>query len=127
MMATHEEGTAQERANPGGKKGVSPVRNVIAAVLLVALVIVASLEWAANRRSGAAIRRLNETLATDQDSVDLLSKQQVEDLIGRGPDGPGVEENGTLKVRYTWKGVFREYSLTATYKNQVPPKLLRIE
>ena len=74
-----------------------------------------------------AIRKLNERLAGDEDSADLLSMEQVEGLIGRKADGPGVEEDGGLKVSYTWKGVFRSYPLTAVYTKQSPPKLLRIQ
>jgi hypothetical protein len=96
-------------------------------VLLIALSAVAYLEWTANRQSGAAIRKLNEILAMDKDSEDLLSADQVESLIGRKPDGPGAEDGGMLRVRYTWKGVFRQYRLTAVYTKQSPPKLLRIE
>jgi hypothetical protein len=125
-MTMRDEGMAEGRARPQVKK-VSPARNAIAAVLLIALSAVAYLEWTANRQSGAAIRKLNDTLATDKDSEDLLSMEQVEGLIGRKPDGPGVQEGRMLRVRYTWKGVFREYPLTAVYTNQSPPKLLRIE
>ena len=91
-MATRDEGLTGGRAQPKGKTKVSPARNVIAAVLLVALSAVAYLEWTANRQSGAAIRKLNETLAGDEDSADLLSMEQVEGLIGRKSDGPGVEQ-----------------------------------
>jgi thiol-disulfide isomerase/thioredoxin len=123
-MARHDEGTIGERANPTGTKKVSPARNAIAVVLLVALSTVAYLEWSANRRSGAAIRKLNETVGKQEG--DLLTMKEVEDLIGRKPDGPVVEENGALKATYTWKGLFRRYPLIAIYRKQTTPKLLRI-
>jgi hypothetical protein len=125
VMDTHDEGTGGERAEPKGKKMVSPARNVIAAVLLAICSTVAYLEWNAHRRSDAAIRKLDQALAKEEGG--LLSKKQVEDLIGRGPDAPGVEENGELKVTYTWKGVFRKYPLTTVYTKQSPPMLLRTE
>jgi hypothetical protein len=124
VMTMRDEEMTDGRARP---KKVSLARNATAAVLLIALSAVAYREWTANRQSGAAIRKLNDTLAADKDSEDLMTIEQVEGLIGRKPDGPGVEESGTLKVRYTWKGVFREYPLTAVYTTQSPPKLLRIE
>ena len=123
-MSRHDDGTTRERARPHGKKKVTPARNVIGVVLLVSLSMVAYLEWNANRRSGAAISALNAALGKEEG--DLLTMQEVENLIGRKPDGPAIEENGALKVTYTWKGVFRHYPLIAFYRNQAPPMLLRI-
>jgi hypothetical protein len=120
------EGLTGEPARPQGKQ-VSLARNAIGAVLLIAFTAVAYREWTANRESGAAIRKLDETLASDKDSEHLLSRDQVEGLIGRKPDGPGVEDGGLLRVRYTWKGVFRQYPLTVVYTKESPPKLVRVE
>ena len=124
-MATHDEGTARGRARPKATKRVSPLRNAIAVVLLVAFSTLAYLEWNANRQSGAAITKLNRALTGDEG--DPLSKEQVEGMIGRRPDGPGVDQDGALRVTYTWKGAIREYPLTAFYTKQSPPRLLRIE
>jgi hypothetical protein len=104
---------------------VAPVRNAIGLALLVAFSAVAYLEWDANRRSSAGIAKLNQALAKEEG--DLLSMEQVEGLIGRGPDGPGVAEGRELKVAYTWSGIFRKYPLIAVYKNGKTPALLRIE
>jgi hypothetical protein len=123
LMATRDGGAAGGRAKPK----FSPARNVVAVVLLVAFAAVAYLEWNANRQSGAAIARLSQALARDEDGGDLLTKEQVEGMIGRRPDGPGVEQDGATKVTYTWKGVIRKYPLTTFYTKQDPPKLLRIE
>src|SRR4051812_18337227 len=123
-MTRHDEGTIGERARHEGEKKVSLARNAIGVVLLVSISMVAYLEWSANRRSAAAISKLNAVLGKEQ--ADLLSMREVEDLIGRKPDGPVAEENGALKVTYTWKGVFRRYPLIAFYKKQSTPKLLRI-
>ena len=128
-MAEHDEGTAPERAMPDERKSVSPLRNAIAVVLLVAFSAVAYLEWSANRQSAAAITRLDRAMTRDEDEEGgkLLTREQVERLLGRGADGPGVDLNGDLKVTYTWKGAFREYPLTTIYTRQDPPKLLRAE
>jgi hypothetical protein len=123
-MAAHDEGTAPEKAKPGPKK-VSPVRHVIGLVLLVSFSAVAYLEWDANRRSSAGIARLNQALASEEG--DLLSMEQVEELIGRRPDGPGVTQGQELKVTYTWRGVFRKYPLVAVYTRKSQPALLRTE
>jgi hypothetical protein len=124
-MVAHDEGTAPGRAEPGLKKKVSPVRNAIGLVLLVAFSAVAYGEWDANRRSSAGIAKLNRALANEDG--DLLTMEQVEGLLGRGPDGPGVAEGQELKVAYTWRGVFRKYRLIAVYTNKRQPALLRTE
>jgi hypothetical protein len=124
-MAANDEGAAREQAEPGPKKKVSPARNAIGLVLLVAFSAVAYKEWDANRRSNAAIFKLNQVLANNED--DLLSMEQVEGLLGRGPDGPGVAEGQEKKVTYTWRGVFRKYPVVAVYTNKSRPALLRIE
>jgi hypothetical protein len=124
-MAAHDKGEASGPAEPGRKKKVSPIRNAIGVVLLVSLSAVAYLEWDANRRSSAGIQRLNQALAGAEE--DLLSMGQVEGLLGRQPDGPGVAEGRELRVTYTWRGVFRKYSLVAIYVGKFRPGLLRIE
>jgi hypothetical protein len=124
-MATQDEGTPQAPEQPKEKKKVSPVRNVIALVLLIAFSAIAYLEWNANRQSGAAINKLSKALENEEG--DLMTMQQVNELIGREPDGPGVDDKGETRVTYTWKGVFRKYPLTAIYTKQAPPKLLRTE
>jgi hypothetical protein len=124
-MAANDEGTAPGRAEPGRKKKVSPLRNAIGLVLMVAFSAVAYVEWDANRRSSAGIARLNQALAKEEG--DLLSMEQVEVLLGRGPDGPGVAEGQEKKVTYTWRGVFRKYPLVAVYVGKNRPGLIRIE
>jgi hypothetical protein len=56
-----------------------------------------------------------------------MTMEQVEGVLGRGPDGPGVAEGQELKVTYSWRGVFRRYPLVAVYTGRVRPGLLRIE
>src|SRR5882757_5549453 len=112
-MAANDEGTAPELAKLGLKKKVSPARNAIGLVLLVAFSAVAYLEWDANRRSSAGIFKLNQALANEEGG--LLSMEQVEGLLGRKPDGHGVAEGRELKATYTWRGVFRKYPLVAVY------------
>src|SRR3954470_15448685 len=99
-MAVHDEGTTPGPTEPTPKKKVSPVRNAIGVVLLVSLSAVAYLESDANRRSTAAIQKLNQALASEE--AGLLTMEQVEGLLGRGPDGPGVPEGRETRVTYAW-------------------------
>ena len=124
MAAQDEEPVPGPAKSAPGKK-VSPARNAIGVVLLVAFSAVAYLEWDANRRSTAAIQKLNQALASNED--DLLSMEQVEGLLGRKPDGPGVAEGHELRVTYSWRGVFRRYPLVAVYTGRNRPGLVRIE
>ena len=99
---------------------------MIGLVLLVVLSTVAFLEWNANRQHGAATTKLDQALRKEEG--DLLTKPEVEKMIGRAEDRPGVDDGGgLLKVTYTWRGVVRKYPLAAFYTRQNPPKLMRIE
>jgi hypothetical protein len=80
-------------------------------------------EVSANRDFATAVRKLEAALANEEGG--LLSKQEVERMIGRSADGPPVNEGGESKVSYTWRGVFRTYHLGASY-TQSRPHLLRI-
>jgi hypothetical protein len=123
-MAAYDNRKASGRAKPRRKKKVSPVRNAIGLVLVVSLSVVAYLEWDANRRSSACIRSLNEAMASEQG---LLSMKQVEGILGRKPDGPGVTKGREVMFTYTWRGVFRKYTLVASYTGEFQLGLLRIE
>jgi hypothetical protein len=127
-MATYDGRKAPGRAKPRRKKKVSPIRNVIGLALVVVLFAVAYLEWDANRRASASIQKLKDAMSKEQG---LLSKERVEDILGRKPDGQEVAgaeaENQYLVYTYTWKGVFRKYSVAATYSGKFQPSLLRIE
>ena len=65
-MASNDEATAPGRAESGLKKKVSPLRNAIGLVLMIAFSAGAYLEWDANRRSSAGIAKLNQALAKEE-------------------------------------------------------------
>jgi hypothetical protein len=117
--------SASEPSKPGSsKKPISPARNIIGAVALVALVGVAWLEYSALFRYNSAVKALR---ARSQDeSKDLMTVQEAETLMGKSPDGPGTDfEDVTqtftkvslplTKKEYTWRGVFKSHTLTAYY------------
>lgn len=108
-MATQAEGS-QAKA----KAKVSPLRNVLALLLLIALSVVAYMEWNANRQYNAASAKLDKALAKEEG--DMLPQDEVEKMIGKKPDGPLVEEKGVMKARYTWRGVFKTHGITAEYR-----------
>ncbi|MBX6316015.1 MAG: hypothetical protein IRY99_24345 [Isosphaeraceae bacterium] len=125
MATPREEKPAQPEARPKGKKRVSPARNAIGLSLLVVCATVAYLEWNANRQHGAAVRKLERYLDQEQDN--MLSRDEVEKMIGRAADGPASNENLQQKVTYTWRGVIRKHVLTAYYTGDSKPRLIRIE
>jgi hypothetical protein len=124
-MATEGEGALAQGAAPKGKakKPISPARNAIGLVLLVAFSTVAFLEWDANRKANAAIQKLEKAVEGQEDG--LLSMDEVQKMIGRAPDGPGSMEKGEKKVTYTWRGVIRRRVLTAFYTPEVKMPHLR--
>jgi hypothetical protein len=104
---------------------VSPLRNLIGLVVLLAVITVGVVEVMANMGFNNAVNALNGKLK----DVELgPSQPEVEKLMGKTPDGPGVREGSESRVRYTWRGVFRSYSLVAYYTTgENPPHLLRVE
>lgn len=125
-MATQEQGkeTAAQQQPEKAKKAPSQVRSVVGLVLVIGLAAVAYLEYTANRGFNAAVVQLEKAL--DKEDAGLLSDRDVETMVGRSADGPGVKEASGVKMSYTWQGVFRKHRLTAYYNNELPPHLLRI-
>jgi hypothetical protein len=124
-MAMQDEGTATPGVKPKTKKQVSPVRNIIGLAVLIGCSAIAFIEYNANHQYNAGVTKLDATLAKEEG--DMLSKDQVEAMLGKAPDSEPVVQGDELKATYTWKGVFRTYSLTTYYTNQKPPKLRRTE
>lgn len=108
-------------SQPASKAKVSPLRNVLALLVLIILVVIAVMEINANMSYNAASKKLDA--AVKREEGDLLSQDDVEKMIGKKPDGPLVEEGGRLKAKYTWRGVFRTYGLTAEYRKGTKPAL----
>ena len=109
---------------PSRKPQVSPVRNLAGVVLLVVLAGVGFLEYSANQGYNSAMNSLDAALGNEEG--DLLTQAEVEAMIGKTADGPLEAVGGELRGRYTWRGLFRSYDLTAYYLDQKPPRLLRL-
>jgi hypothetical protein len=111
------------------KKGVSPVRNVVGIVVLIAVLVIGGFEVSAKIAYTNAVNALNAR-ALDEEK-NLLSVQEAESLFGKKPDGPGIDikENNQpfTKTTYTWQGVFLSYPLTAYYTKGASPGLHHFE
>jgi hypothetical protein len=111
------------------KQPVSPARNIIGLVVLVAVVAVGWLQYTARAGYNAAVTALDERLK-DEDHG-LPSQTDAEKLIDKQPDdaGSAVQEGGatyTMKT-YTWRGLLKSYTLTAYYTKQGEPALHHIK
>jgi hypothetical protein len=111
------------------KKGVSPARNIIGLVVLLALAVVVWLEYSANFGYNGAVRAL-EARTQDEDKG-LMDAQEAETLLGKSPDGPGTEvsDNGSTftKKTYTWRALLRPKTLSAFYTKEATPHLHHYE
>ncbi len=60
-----------------------------------------------------------------------MDVQEAETLLGKSPDGPGieVEDNGRTftKKTYTWRALLRPQTLTAFYTKEATPHLHHFE
>ncbi|QDV39057.1 hypothetical protein [Tautonia plasticadhaerens] len=113
-------------AAPKEKAKVSPTRNAVSLVLLAVLLVVGGLELAALFRFNGAVNKLDQALEANE--VDLLPLEQVEEILGKQPDGPLREgDPGTRQTTYTWQGAIRSHVLTAYYSYGDKPGLVRYE
>jgi hypothetical protein len=111
------------------KKRVSPTRNIIGLVVLLALVAVGWLEYSAKFGYNGAVKAL-ETRTQDEEKG-LMDVQEAETLLGKSPDGPGidVDDSGRIftKKTYTWRALLRPQTLTAFYTKEATPHLHHYE
>jgi hypothetical protein len=111
------------------KKPISPARNIIGVILLVAVVGVGILQYAQLLGYNAAVKAL-DTRAQDE-NAELMTVQEAEGLLAKGPDGPGTDfDDGNfhfLKKTYTWSGLLKSYTLTAYYTKAKDSRLNHYE
>ena len=111
------------------KKGVSPARNIIGLVVLLALAAVAWLEYSAHFGYNGAVKALEAR--TQDEEKGLMDVQEAESLLGKSPDGPGIEvdDSGRIftKKTYTWRALLRPKTLTAFYTKEATPHLHHFE
>jgi len=128
MSVPSSPGSATTRAP---KKGVSPARNIIGLVLLLALAAVAWLEYSANFGYNGAVKALEAR--TQDEEKGLMDVQEAETLLGKSPDGPGIEVQDTdsgrtfTKKTYTWRALLKPRTLSAFYTKEATPHLHHYE
>jgi hypothetical protein len=120
--------SAPGKAGPP-KKQVSPARNAISLVVLVAVVVIGYFEVTAKMGYRAAADALDKRL--QEEDRGLPSQEEAEKLIGKPADDAGgevVESNRALtKKTYTWHGLISHYPLVAYYTKGTPPALFQYE
>jgi hypothetical protein len=112
------------------KEPVSPVRNIIGFILLLAVVVFGGIEVWAKYGYTSAVKKLDAR--AEDDSQDLLTVAEAETLLGKQPDGQAVDaqvnEATYSKRTYTWNGLFTHYTLAAYYtKSQKDSRLHHYE
>jgi hypothetical protein len=111
------------------RKPVSPVRNAIGLVVLIAVVVIGSVEITSKYRFNAAVNALNER--SSDETKELMTQSETNVLLGRQPNGPGVDvgEMGSVFTRkiYTWPSLSGHRFLTAYFTKQSEPRLHHYE
>ena len=124
-MATESKGDA----GPGSAEGrpnskVSPVRNIIGLMLLVAFGGTAISEFLAYRGHASAVVAIQKL---EPKLLDGPPKDKVEKKIGLATPAKLKDEGGERSATYHWRGLVRTYKIKAYYTIGDPPTLTRID
>ena len=124
-----EPGTVEPEKSVPAKKPISPVRNIVGLIVLAAVVVVGVIEYSAyfgHRWAAAALKA-----RVENDEKDLMTMQEAETLLGNSGDAPAADDKGNpyglSKKTYTWRGVLKQYTLTAYYTKEKEPHLTQYE
>ncbi len=116
------------KAGPA-KEPVSPVRNIIGLVVLVAVVAFGWFEYSAKARYNSVVNALNDRMA--KEDLGLMTQAEAEQAIGKAPDDAGGDAQvggfDYTRKTYTWKGLIKTYTLAAYYTKDREPSLHHIE
>ena len=111
------------------KKPISPARNIIGLIILVAVVVVGVIEYSAyfgHRWAASALKA-----RVEEEEKDLMTVQEAESLLGKAPDGPPVDfKAGSFNFwqkTYSWRGLLKQHTLTAYYTKEKEPRLHHYE
>jgi len=114
-----------------GGSSFTPLR-IILIVILVVLLGAFFVDWRARNASQNAHAELikhlpGETDEMPDEAVALLSQAQVNQIVGREPDGPLTEEDGRFVQTFTWQGVPKQYILKVAYGSGSEANLISAE
>jgi hypothetical protein len=128
-MSEEQSLAAPGEPGPPKKKGVSPARNAIGLVALIAVVVIGVIQYTAMARFNSAVNALNVRM--EDENKDLVTQAEAEALIGKAPDDAGGDVLlGTAtytRKTYTWKALLKSYTLAAYYTRGTNPALHHIE
>jgi hypothetical protein len=126
-MSDHDFSTTDTKSSP--KKPISPARNIIGVVALIAVLAVGALQYAQKLGYNAAVTALNKQTQNEESA--MMTVQETEQLLGKAPDGPGIDfRDGPydrIKKTYTWSGLLKSYTVTAYYTKDRESRLVRYE
>ena len=112
------------------KKRVSPARNIIGLVVLLAVAVVVWLEYSGEFRLQRARSKALEARTQDEEKG-LMDAQEAETLLGKSPDGPGSrgeDSGGYLHEENIYLAVLlRPKTLSAFYTKEATPHLHHYE
>jgi hypothetical protein len=113
------------KANETPKK-VSTIRKLTAPILLIAATVVAVFEFRAFFAADRAVKRLESAQDVDRKnkSLSTLTKERVQELVGKAPIAPGERDGMYEKEVYIWQGLIRKYRLTAFYEGDSEPRMV---
>jgi hypothetical protein len=122
-------GSAGTENAGSSKTKVSPARNVIGIIVLVAVIVAGWFQYSAVFAYNRAMKALDAR--TQDEDKGLLEVPEVESLVGKSPDGPGSDfQEGTrnfTRTKYTWRGPLKSYTMTAYYTKGAGPCLHHFE
>jgi hypothetical protein len=110
------------------KKPVSPVRNIVGIVVLIAVCVAGWFQYSALAGYNAAVNALETR--SQEEGKDLMTESEAAELLKKEPDDAGSdfkEGNATYtKKTYTWRGL-KSYTVTAFYTKSKAPALHHFE
>ena len=111
------------------KQPTSPARNAIGLIVLVGVIAFGVYEYSAKAGFNKAVTALDAR--TQDDDKELATVSEAEALLGKEADGPATEfTEGSWnfsKKTYTWKGLLKNYTLTAYYTKEQDSRLHHFE
>jgi hypothetical protein len=108
-----------EKTSPE-KQHVSPARNIVGLIVLVGVLAFGWLEYTPKRGFNSAVAALEARTADEEKG--LMTVPEAEAILGKEADGPAVDvkegDYNFSKKTYTWRGLLKQYTVTAYYTTE---------